>query len=83
MGERACVAIWGGNNTRLPERPSPRPPPKFVARFIEAGTGPIEDIHVDWPKPIYGYDRQSIWRFVELPPEAEICRTARGLLREP
>jgi hypothetical protein len=77
--DRSCVALWGGAHKKLPERPSPPPPPEFLKAPLDAGAGPIEDIFVDWPKPLYGEERQFVWRILPLPEEWPACRAARGL----
>jgi hypothetical protein len=79
--ERPCVALWGGDRARLPARPREPRVPGFVQPFIDAGAGPVEDLLIPWHKPLYGVDRVSLWRILRLPPDAPVCRMARGLDR--
>lgn len=77
--QRACVALWGGNDWKVPGRPRPLGTPDVLAPIVAAASGPIEDIVVDWPSPFYGEDRRSIWRVVELPADSAACKAARGV----
>lgn len=79
VSERICVVLWGGNDWRVPGKPRPLTTPEALAPIVAAATGEIEDIVVDWPSPIYGEDRRSIWRIAMLPAETPACRAARGI----
>lgn len=77
--ERACVVLWKGKEWKVPGQPPPVPTPEALAPVVAAATGPIEDIIVDWPRPIYGIERRSIWRIARLPAETPACKAARGV----
>jgi 4-amino-4-deoxy-L-arabinose transferase-like glycosyltransferase len=77
--ERVCVALWGGNDWKVPGRPRPLRTPEALAPIVADVPGPFEDIVVDWPSPLYGEDRRSIWRVVKLPEDTPACRAARGI----
>lgn len=77
--QRPCVAIWGGERTRVPSQPREPRVPEFVQAFLDQGTGPTEDLLIAWHKPLYGFDRVSLWRILRLPDDAPVCRMARGL----
>lgn len=79
VAERACVALWGGNDWKVPGNPRPLETPEALAPIVAAAPGPREDIVVDWPSPFYGEDRRSVWRVVWLDPESPTCLAARGL----
>jgi len=76
---RPCVAIWRGSLDGSSTRPELPPQPEWVAALAGTGAGRIDDIFVDWPQPLYGEDRQSVWRVTPLPEDSSACRTARGL----
>jgi 4-amino-4-deoxy-L-arabinose transferase-like glycosyltransferase len=79
VSDRACVALWGGVEWTVPGEPRPMRTPPPLAPIVAAATAPAEDIVVDWPSPIYGADRRSMWRMVAIPDDAPACRAARGL----
>jgi hypothetical protein len=79
VSQRACVALWGGSDWKVPGQPRPLTTPEALKPIVSQAAGPSEDIVVDWPAPLYGEDRRSIWRVVRLPAEAPACRAARGL----
>jgi len=81
VSERACVALWRGNDWRVPGQPPPLETPEALAPIVAHALGPFQDIVVDWPPPLYGEERRSIWRIARLPPELPACRVARGLAR--
>jgi hypothetical protein len=76
---RPCVAIWSGSLEGSHDRPELPPLPDSIAALAGSGAGQIGDIFVDWPRPLYGEDRQSVWRVMPLPDDASACLAARGL----
>ncbi len=76
---RPCVAIWRGSLEGSSTRPELPPQPESIAALAGTGAGPVDDIFVDWPRPLYGEDRHSVWRVMPLPDDSSACRTARGL----
>jgi hypothetical protein len=79
LSVRPCVAIWRGKIEGSPTRPEPAPQPEAIAALAGADAGPIEDVYVNWPRPLYGDDLQSVWRIMPLPEATPACREARGL----
>ena len=77
--ERPCVAIWGGRHKKLGEDLEPPGTPGYFARLAGLDADSIEDIFIDWPSPLYGEDRRSVWRIVPLPETAAPCLVGRGL----
>lgn len=77
--ERVCVVLWGGNDWRVPGEPRPLRTPEALAPIVAAATGAIEDIVVDWPSPLYGENRRSVWRIAMLSPQSPACQAARGV----
>ena len=76
---RLCVVLWGIGDWKVPGEPPPSATPEALAPIVAGASGPIEDIVVDWPHPLYGADRRSIWRIARLSDEAPACKEARGL----
>jgi 4-amino-4-deoxy-L-arabinose transferase-like glycosyltransferase len=76
---RPCVAIWSGSLEGSATRPELPPQPESIAALAGTGAGRIDDVFVDWPRPLYGEDRHSVWRIVPLPEDSRACRSARGL----
>ncbi len=79
LADRPCIAIWGGAHAKLPDAPREPQAPDFVKPFVEADAGHVEDIVIPWHKPLYGFDRVSLWRILPLPAEAPVCLAARSL----
>jgi len=84
LPDRPCVLLWGGENSVPPaEPPEPNPSPGKLLKplGIAGGTG-AEEVAVDWPKPLIGAQRRSVWHLLRGENVQAICHrvATRGLL---
>jgi len=82
--DRPCVLLWGGENSVPPvEPPEPKPSPaKLLKPLGVAGSAGAEEVAVDWPKPLIGAQRRSVWHLLRGDDIDTICRrvAAKGML---
>ena len=79
-----CVPLWGGENSVPPaEPPEPNPSPGKLLKPLGIGSGTgAEEVAVDWPKPLIGAQRRSVWHLLRGDNIEAICRrvAAKGML---
>ena len=85
IGHRPCVLLWGGEFSVPPESPPPaNPSPSKLLKplGIAASAEEAEGIAVDWPKPLIGAERRSVWHFLRGTGVEAACRrvAAKGML---
>lgn len=83
--DRACVLLWGGEYSVPPaEPPEPNPSPSKLLKPLGLGQsgGQAEAITVDWPKPLIGVQRRSVWHLLRGASVEDVCRrvAAKGML---
>lgn len=80
--DRACVLLWGGENSVPPAAPpEPNPSPGKLLKPLGVA-GRTEEVAVDWPKPLIGAQRRSVWHLLRGDNIDAICRrvAAKGML---
>jgi hypothetical protein len=85
VSDRPCVLLWGGEYSVPPAAPpEPNPSPSKLLRPLGVGrsAGGTEDVAVDWPKPLFGAQRRSVWHLLRGDNIDTICRrvAAKGML---
>ena len=82
--DRPCVLLWGGENSVPPAAPpEPNPSPGKLLKPLGVGSGTgAEEVAVDWPKPLIGAQRRSVWHLLRGDNIDAICRrvAAKGML---
>jgi len=82
--DRPCVLLWGGENSVPPAQPpEPNPSPGKLLKPLGVGSGTgAEEVAVDWPKPLIGAQRRSVWHLLRGDNIDAICRrvAAKGML---
>jgi hypothetical protein len=82
--DRPCVLLWGGEYSVPPAAPpEPNPSPgKLLKPLGVAGSTGAEEVAVDWPKPLIGAQRRSVWHLLRGDNIDAICRrvAAKGML---
>jgi hypothetical protein len=83
--DRPCVLLWGGEYSVPPAPPPPANP--SPARFLKllgvaASASDVEDIEVEWRKPLIGAERRSVWHVLRGENIEAACRkvAAKGVL---
>jgi hypothetical protein len=84
VSDRPCVLLWGGENSvppAAPPQPIHREQAVEAARLAEAARGRGR-VAVDWPKPLIGAQRRSVWHLLRGNNIDAICRrvAAKGML---
>jgi 4-amino-4-deoxy-L-arabinose transferase-like glycosyltransferase len=80
--DRACVLLWGGEFFVPPAAPpEPNPSPGKLLKPLGVA-GRTEEVAVDWPKPLIGAQRRSVWHLLHGDNIDAICRrvAAKGML---
>jgi hypothetical protein len=84
LADRPCVLLWGGEYSVPPAAPpEPNPSPgKLLKPLGVAGSTGAEEVAVDWPKPLVGAQRRSVWHLLRGDNIDTICRrvAAKGML---
>jgi hypothetical protein len=85
VSDRPCVLLWGGEYSVPPAAPpEPNPSPSKLLKPLGVGrsAGGTEDVAVDWPKPLFGAQRRSVWHLLRGDNIDTICRQAakKGML---
>jgi hypothetical protein len=65
--DRPCVLLWGGEYSVPPAAPpEPNPSPGKLLKPLGLGgsAGQEEEVAVDWPKPLIGAQRRSVWHLL-------------------
>ena len=83
--DRPCVLLWGGEFSVPPAAPpEPNPSPGKLLKPLGVGqsTKGAEDVVVDWPKPLIGAQRRSVWHLLRGDNIDAICRRVakKGML---
>ena len=76
LAHRPCVLLWGGGSSVPPE---PAPATRGANRFLKllgvaANTDAAEEVAVDWPQPLVGAKRRSVWQFLRGDAVEDSCR---------
>lgn len=73
---RVCVFLWGGETSVPPQPPRSSPPPSRLFRplGVTPDPGTIEDVTVDWQRPLIGKTRRSVWHLLRDGSAEEACR---------
>jgi hypothetical protein len=79
------VLLWGGEYSVPPAAaPEPDPSPSKFLRPLGLGQSAkdAEDVAVDWPKPLIGAQRRSVWHLLRGDTIDTICRKVakKGML---
>jgi len=81
---RPCLLLWGREYSVPPAQlPEPNPSPsKLLKPLGVAGSTGAEEVAVDWPKPLIGAQRRSVWHLLRGDNIDAICRrvAAKGML---
>lgn len=81
---RPCLLLWGGEYSVPPAAPpEPNPSPgKLLKPLGVAGSTGAEEIDVDWPRPLIGAQRRSVWHLLRGDNINAVCRrvAAKGML---
>jgi hypothetical protein len=81
---RPCLLLWGREYSVPPAQlPEPNPSPsKLLKPLGVAGSTGAEEVAVDWPKPLIGAQRRSVWHLLRGDNINAICRrvAAKGML---
>ncbi len=85
LANRPCVLLWGGEYSVPPAAPpEPDPSPSKFLKPLGVGQGAegAEDVAVDWPKPLIGAQRRSVWHLLRGNNIDTICRRVarKGML---
>lgn len=85
IADRACVLLWGGEYSvppAVPPEPNQAPGKLLKPLGLAESAGQAEDITVDWPKPLIGAQRRSVWHLLRGDNIDGICRrvAAKGML---
>jgi hypothetical protein len=85
MPGRFCVLLWGGEYSvppAAPPEPNPSPSKLLKALGLDANAGQAEEVEVDWPKPMIGARRRSVWHLLRGRNIDTICRQVakKGML---
>jgi 4-amino-4-deoxy-L-arabinose transferase-like glycosyltransferase len=82
--DRPCVLLWGGENSVPPAAPpEPNPSPGKLLKLLGVGgSAGAEEVAVDWPKPLIGAQRRSVWYLLRGDNIDAICRrvAVKGML---
>ena len=83
--DRPCVLLWGGENSvppAVPPEPNPSPGKLLKPLGVGQSTKGAEDVVVDWPKPLIGAQRRSVWHLLRGDNIDAICRRVakKGML---
>ena len=82
--DRPCVLLWGGEFSVPPAAaPEPNPSPDKLLKPLGVGSGTgADEVAVDWPKPMIGAQRRSVWHLLRGDNVDAICRriAAKGML---
>jgi hypothetical protein len=84
VSDRPCVLLWGGEYS-VPPAPPPEADPspgKLLKPLGVAGGAGAEEVAVDWPKPLAGAQRRSVWHLLRGANIDTICRQVakKGML---
>jgi hypothetical protein len=84
MADRPCVLLWGGEYS-VPPSPPPEAnpsPSKLLKPLGVAGAAGAEEVAVDWPKPLIGAQRRSVWHLLRGDNIDAMCRIVekKGML---
>jgi hypothetical protein len=85
VSNRPCVLLWGGEFSVPPEPPplaSPSPNKLLKPLGVTISATEAEEIAVDWPKPLIGAERRSVWHLLRGAGVELVCRrvAAKGML---
>jgi len=85
IANRPCVLLWGGESSVPPEPPPPaNPSPSKLLKQLSlaASVEDAEDVPVDWPKPLIGPQRRSVWHLLRGESVEAACRrvAVKGML---
>ncbi len=85
VSNRPCVLLWGGEYSvppELPPRANPSPSKLLKPLGVAGSAGQAEDIAVDWPKPLIGPQRRSVWHLLRGESIEGACRgiAVKGML---
>jgi hypothetical protein len=67
IADRPCVLLWGGEYSVPPAAPpEPNPSPGKLLKPLGLGgsAGQAEEVAVNWPKPLIGAQRRSVWHLL-------------------
>ena len=83
--DRPCVFLWGGESYVPPAAPTTTgPSPQRLLKPLGLGNRErdAEDIEVEWPKPLVGAERRSVWHVLKGAGIESLCRrlAATGML---
>jgi 4-amino-4-deoxy-L-arabinose transferase-like glycosyltransferase len=72
---RQCVLLWGGETSVPPAAPQPLSPKRLLGPLgISPDPDAIEDVTVEWPAPLIGKMRNSVWHLLRGGAAEEACR---------
>jgi hypothetical protein len=85
IADRPCVLLWGGEYSVPPAAPpEPNPSPGKLLKPLGLGgsAGQAEEVAVNWPKPLIGAQRRSVWHLLRGNNIDTICRQVakKGML---
>jgi 4-amino-4-deoxy-L-arabinose transferase-like glycosyltransferase len=85
IADRPCVLLWGGESSVPPAAPpEPNPSPGKLLKPLGLGgsAGQAENVAVDWPKPLIGAQRRSVWHLLRGANIDAMCRLVakKGML---
>jgi 4-amino-4-deoxy-L-arabinose transferase-like glycosyltransferase len=73
---RPCVLLWGDEASLPPKQPRAATPLQkfFVALGVTPDLSAVENVAVDWDKPLIGEKRRSAWHLLRGGAAEEACR---------
>jgi 4-amino-4-deoxy-L-arabinose transferase-like glycosyltransferase len=83
--DRPCALLWGGEYSvppAAPPEPNPSPGKLLKPLGVSGSAGQAEEVAVDWPKPLIGAQRRSVWHLLRGDNIDTICRRVakKGML---
>ncbi len=74
LAHRPCVLLWGGGSS-VPPAPATRGASRFLELLgIAANADAAEQVAVDWPQPLIGAKRRSVWHLLRGDAVEDSCR---------